>query len=193
MADTRNQPELETLSYKPTIAELEEILEKDGGNSIEIMPNGEIKAKKKYCPDCGNTRRKDRKGWPIQYCGNPCPTKPASTSPAPMGFNSIVVKPEKRVNSSKVAGQPKGNHSSACASLNHPYADCTCVEQPNQNLMIITEVEGLMSQVNEKLGNIVITQELVGDSVRKLRRSQALEEIDLFQKTTLFELRKAFE
>ena len=57
-------------------------------------------------------------------------------------------------------------------------------EQPNKNLMIIKEIEGLMSQVNKKL-KIMKCQLSI--------KTQALEEIDLFQKTTLFELRKAFE
>ena len=38
---------------KPTIAELETILERDGADSIEIMPNGEIRARKLHCPICG--------------------------------------------------------------------------------------------------------------------------------------------
>ena len=160
MADSRDQPELETLSYKSK------------------------------CIICGGKGRIYR-----AMCWQDCPKCSIETEIAAeekrqtdalstiQGKNTPVIKPEARVNSSKVAGQPKGNHSSACASLNHPYADCTCVEQPNQNLMIITEIEGLMSQVNEKLyklPNIV-------------SRFKAIEEIDLFQKTTLFELRKAFE
>ena len=60
-------------------------------------------------------------------------------------------------------------------------------EQPNQNLMIIEEIEGLMSQVNEKI------RELPFNSTNSPKISTALEEIDLFQKTTLFDLRKAFE
>ena len=60
-------------------------------------------------------------------------------------------------------------------------------EQPNKNLMIIEEIEGLMSQVNEKI------RALDFNSKNSPRISLALEEIDLFQKTTLFELRKAFE
>ena len=110
-----------------------------------------------------------------------------------MGFNSVVVKPEARVNSSKVAGQPKGNHSSACASLNHPYADCTCVEQPNQNLMIIEEIEGLMSQVNEKIHKLTFSHDSSNITKKQTLWSQAIEEIDLFQKTTLFKLRKVSE
>lgn len=64
------------------------------------------------------------------------------------------------------------------------------LEQPNQDLMIIEEIEGLISQVNEKINK------LSSEDVSRLSyqlRNQALEEIDLFQKTTLFELRKAFE
>ncbi|MCK5016940.1 MAG: hypothetical protein KAS32_07690 [Candidatus Peribacteraceae bacterium] len=107
--------------------------------------------------------------------------KPASALPAPMGLNSAVIKPETRINKTEDAEQPI---KTGCAIP---------VDQPNQNLMIITEIEGLMSEVNERLDEIIITDKIPGDSVRKLRKSQALEEIDLFQKTTLFDLRKDFE
>ena len=146
MADSRDQPELETLDYKPP-------------GTAERLTSAPPKPLKK--------------GF--------------------LGLNAHVIKPEKRVNSSKVAGQPKGNHSSACASLNHPYADCTCVEQPNQNLMTIEEIEGLMSQVNEKLGKIREMTYCAPVTKMATVVSQAIEEIDIFQKTTLFELRKAFE
>ena len=67
-------------------------------------------------------------------------------------------------------------------------------EQPNQNLMIIEEIEGLMSQVNEKIYALTT---LSGDGRITVKRTKlkgkVLEEIDLFQKTTLFDLRKANE
>lgn len=65
-------------------------------------------------------------------------------------------------------------------------------EQPNQNLMIIEEIEGLISQVNEKLLIVNITVPM-DDSKQSKLIAQALEEIDLFQKTTLFKLRRDFE
>ena len=64
-----------------------------------------------------------------------------------------------------------------------------CPEQPNKNLMIIEEIEGLMSQVNEKIDGLRNDKNFM----QQTEVSLALEEIDLFQKTTLFELRKAFE
>ena len=63
-------------------------------------------------------------------------------------------------------------------------------EQPNQSIMIIEKIEGLMSQANEEL------EKLDGghySCVKAVKKGLALEEIDLFQKTTLFKLRKAFE
>lgn len=90
----------------------------------------------------------------------------ANAPPALMGLNSAVIKPELRAN--KAEGSP---------------------EQPNQNIMIIEEIEGLMSQVNDKL--IKLSE---GISIpNRAYILVALEEIDMFQKTTLFELRKAFE
>ena len=70
--------------------------------------------------------------------------------------------------------------------------ESNCPEQPNKNLMIIEEIEGLISQADDKLGelNMLITMD---DSKQSKQISQTLEEIDLFQKTTLFELRKTFE
>jgi len=68
--------------------------------------------------------------------------------------------------------------------------------------MIHEEIEGLMSQVNEKIedldvgvfGAVPIDFDVSGKMNERARlKGQALEEIDLFQKTTLFELRKAFE
>ena len=69
-------------------------------------------------------------------------------------------------------------------------------EQPNQNLIIITEIEGLLSQVNNKLydlspGDLTKYNAKVGEI--RVELANAREEIDLFQKTTLHELRKAFE
>jgi len=63
---------------------------------------------------------------------------------------------------------------------------------PNKEIMIIDEIEGLISQVNDKLNkiNTVFTT----DNPKPWQaKDMAIEEIDLFQKTTLFELRKAFE
>ena len=100
---------------------------------------------------------------------------PANHSSAPMGFNSAVIKPETRANKAEVADQH--------------------LDQPNQNLMIIEEIEGLISQVNEKIGKLNISgnNEMLINSKALNLAQMASEEIDLFQKTTLFELRKAFE
>lgn len=56
--------------------------------------------------------------------------------------------------------------------------------EPNQNLMVIEEIEGLLSQANEKMYELPIHP----------IRSKAIEEIDmLLQVTIKTELRKAFE
>lgn len=68
------------------------------------------------------------------------------------------------------------------------------MEEPNQNLMTIEEIEGLMSQVNEKLESLnapTTTNSTINEKLRL--KNQALEDTDLFQKTTLFKLRKVFE
>ena len=53
------------------------------------------------------------------------------------------------------------------------------------NIRIIEQIEIKMSQINEMLGNL--------PGGYKSLSSQALEEIDLFQRTTLHELRKEYE
>ena len=63
-------------------------------------------------------------------------------------------------------------------------------EQPNQNLMIIKEIGGLLSQVNDKLYKLPETKIM---KCQLTLRGKALEEIDLFEKTTLYELQKEFE
>lgn len=73
---------------------------------------------------------------------------------------------------------------------------------PNPNLKIIEEIEGLISQVNEKIedldvglfGAVSANFDVSGKmKEREVSKSKALEEVDLFQKTTLlFKLKKAF-
>lgn len=63
------------------------------------------------------------------------------------------------------------------------------LEQPN--LKIIEEIEGLISQVNDKIAKLALSDLGVDKGYSEIMK--ASEEIDLFQKTTLFALRKAFE
>lgn len=66
--------------------------------------------------------------------------------------------------------------------------------EPNQNIMIVDEIEGLISQIGDKIWELSVST--VTDSTENKKLSlkyQATEEIDLFQKTTLCELKKAFE
>ena len=66
-------------------------------------------------------------------------------------------------------------------------------EQPN-HLMIIEEIEGLMTCVSNsiyKLDRQILTTANYQQPHKLI--GQALEEIDIFQKTTLFELKKTFE
>jgi hypothetical protein len=151
MSDSRNQPELETLSYKPEHAAI-------------VNRYGKKRSRVKQ--------------------------------PTPMGFNSAVIKPETRVNKGEVAEQsPPQMRTGSCPNCGedwrtHNYScNSNTLEQPNKILMIIEEMEGLMSQVNDKLWEIPLETL----DKRNLLIKQALEDIDIFQKTTLFELRKAFE
>lgn len=76
----------------------------------------------------------------------------------------------------------------------------TQVPEPNKNLMIIEKIEGSMNEANESLESLennLLNRDQSAQKkppyIRKQAIDKALEEIDLFQKTTLFELRRAFE
>ena len=166
MADSRDKPELETFGYKP-------------GDKIKKHPYPE----------------------------------PINVPLATMGFNSAVIKPETRANKAENASQPlaqpkcrlcndkkeivrtftgsigletawrpKGSSTSR-EDETRACPDCTCTEQPNQNLMIIEEVEGLICQASEKVDNLPV----------HTLRNRLHKEINEIQTKTLFELRKAFE
>jgi len=65
---------------------------------------------------------------------------------------------------------------------------------PNKNMMIIERIQGLMSEVNvlvSELEPLSATAKVTCE--KRTMRSQALDEINLFQTTTQHELRKAFE
>jgi len=58
----------------------------------------------------------------------------------------------------------------------------------NENIVHIEAIEGLMSEANKRLGKIVPHYPR-----QTIAKSQAIEDIDLFQKTTLFDLRTLCE
>lgn len=62
------------------------------------------------------------------------------------------------------------------------------MDENNKNIAHINSIEGLMSQVNDHLYHI----EPENPEQHKLK-SQGVEEIDLFQKTTLHDLRNSCE
>ena len=116
-----------------------------------------------------------------------------------MGLNANVIKPETRVNKSEITCQ----HFTLCKCKDcmstdkvtdlsnlpgrehHKDCECgNCPEQPNQNLMIIEEIEGLISQANEKMYDLPVHPV----------RSKAIEEIDILLRITIKkQLRRAFE
>ena len=181
MTDSRDQPDIETLGYKPEVKITQISVNCKGcgwsGRIIECdcdadFPKEHIDDGRLRCPKCSEV---------VQEVPS------TSTSPATLGFNSHVIKPETRVNKAEDASQ----HPDLCNCKDcMPKSIEKQFEQPNKNLMIITEIEGLISQVNEKLGKL---EEPWKYNYKTLVKSQAIEEIDIFQKTTLFELRKAFE
>ena len=152
MADSRNQPELETLDYKPK---------------------------------CESVTVKSNEGIPVTVH---LPKQAVNAPPATLGFNSVVIKPETRVN--KAEDQPLQE-----SKMSLEEAEATAQEyfktSEQPNLKIILEIEWLISQVDENLYKL--DKQAIGSMKLKVLVRKALEEIDLFQKTTSFELRKAFE
>lgn len=61
-------------------------------------------------------------------------------------------------------------------------------DMPNNNAMILSEIRGLLSQVTERLGKF----RLKTDKQQACRR-MAIDEIDLLEKTTLYEFQCALE
>ncbi len=115
--------------------------------------------------------------------------------PETLGMNSRVIKPGVRANKAEDAEHTlKAYKPPKCALADDNGGILANPEHMQPNLKIIEEIEGLISQVNEKLCKITT---LSGEGRLTVRRTQlkgqALEEIDLLQKTTLHELRKAFE
>lgn len=67
-------------------------------------------------------------------------------------------------------------------------------EQPNQNALIVKMIQGLLSQINNKIMDLTVLADNSKITHKRTKlKGKALEEIDLFEKTTLFELQKAFE
>ncbi len=65
-------------------------------------------------------------------------------------------------------------------------------EQPNTNAMIVKTIQGLMSVINNELDKLNEETKYLSCHRNSLVL-RALEEIDVFEKTTLYELQKAFE
>ena len=65
-------------------------------------------------------------------------------------------------------------------------------EQPNIEIMLVKTIQSLMTVVNDNLEKLNEATKFLSCHRNSLVL-QALEEIDLFQRTTLYELRKEFE
>ena len=201
MADLRNKPEIETLSYEPKCA-----------------ITGQIKCN---CADCN---KQPSSAPPTTLGLNSAVIKPetrvnkaedAGQTLEPLEYPEMCKNTKRIVKACRQVVRSANDYDSdtmttpvtvvqACEQLNcvletiKKEAEQGMIkmgfEQPNQDLMIITEIEGLMSQVNDKLESLnapTVTDSTINEELRL--KSQALEDIDIFQKTTLFKLRKAFE
>ena len=140
---------------------------------------------------------------------------PASAPPKTLGQNSHVIRPETKVNKAEDAGQPLScpkcgktfpafmkteynGHVKGCP--NYYPLSCDKPEQPiktgvaipDPNQKIITEIEGLISQVKEKLLIMKITVP-VSDKPESRAIFQARNEIAIYQNTALRELKQVFE
>lgn len=68
-----------------------------------------------------------------------------------------------------------------------------CIEQPNTELLIVKTIQGLTTCINNDLEKLAVLTADMPMNECKLLIIQALANIDSFEKTTLFELQKAFE
>lgn len=70
-------------------------------------------------------------------------------------------------------------------------------KQPNPNLKIVKTIQERMHVITNELEKLKIVGNGGSDNEGKLLqyniKNQALEDVDLFERTTLFELQKAFE
>ena len=64
-------------------------------------------------------------------------------------------------------------------------------EWPNQSLMIVKTIQSLITVVNDNLGKLDVLS--IGSTKHKVLIRQALEEINLFECTTLNKLQKEYE
>jgi hypothetical protein len=64
-------------------------------------------------------------------------------------------------------------------------------EQLNKELIVIKTIQGLISAVNRELG--VLDKLTSSKTKHKVLIGQALDDMDIFQRTNLAELQKAFE
>ena len=98
--------------------------------------------------------------------------QPNKSSSATNVGNALDIKPE----------TGEGNQESADQ---HP-------EQPNQEIMIVKTIQSLMTVVNNNLEKLNESTKFLSCHRNSLVL-KALEAIDLFERTDLFELQKAFE
>ena len=223
MTDSRNQPELETLDYKPH--------KDDRGYGMDLIParsspatlgskNEDTEIWRKiigdyYSPSIHLTKKGEigiNVGGKVYIRSVENWHELASNVlPATLRMNSHVIKPEH--SECEHNWLDRGfivEKCSKCGALNttqdtinkaetdlsnlpgrEHHKDCECGNCPDQpNLKIIGEIEGLISQVNEKLYQLPETKIM---KCQLTLRGKALEEIDLFQKTTLYELKKIFK
>ena len=130
----------------------------------------------------------DKPELECEYVGCKEEKQAANVPPGTLGMNSHVIKPgvnkvEDAEYTLKAYKPPK------CALTDDNGGILANPEHIQPNLKIIAEIEGLISQVNDKLYQL---PEIKVMKCQLTLRGKALEELDLFQ-TTLYELRKAFE
>lgn len=229
MADSRDKPEIETLSYKPAsappaiadkntpIIEPETKVEKDefagqhfklpkplkrgflGLNAHVIKPETRINKTE----DAGQHFEQPKYAESVSrhficQCGDLCkaisPPAVADQHPEQIGVPALAdnvngnLLGEKELKSLNEHMNKYGFLGTHCPNCGHEWSthnyDCDNKppEQPNQ--MIITEIEGLVSQANEKMYDLPIHP----------TRSMAIEEIDILLRITIKkQLREAFE
>lgn len=156
MADSRDQPEFESLGYEPKNA-----LE---GIPLRVYPI-----------------RNNQPDWKEQVRG---PAKAMIN-----GLNTPVIKPETRINKTKVADQHLDEYTPPkCALIDENGGVLANPEQPDQNLMIFEQVEGSIDIALKLLKELEVS-----NTMQETDKQGCIWTLDGWKKHNLKHLRKAFE
>lgn len=181
-----DKPEIETLSYKPKegVNKPEQPKCETCGDTKQIYAEHTGEPYGKECPDCQPEQPDNSK---CRHCGACRIVRPAGEWQFACKCNEDdkIYPPEQPkdgihvpifIPNQLIESLPGREHDKTC--------ECKkCPEQPNQQLMLIQTIQNLTTCISNSITKLP----------ESLLKDMALEEIDLFVKTTLYELQKEYE